>query len=522
MTGGVTSTPSGDRVKEHEVNRFTAVVAAVAIAAGAAACTSKASTSTSGGAKSLTLGALTDVRSFDPAKEENGHQVQYLEAVYDTLLHRKPDGTLEPGLATAWTFSPDRLTLTLDLRKDAKFADGTAVDAKAVVASFERFAKANGPRAAAMAVVSKYTATTDSQVTLTLSQPDPGLLTELTLTAGMVVNPKDADSDKLTTAGSGSGPYVLDTAATTKSDHYTFVRSKNYYDAKAYPYDKIVIRVLTDATARMNALLSGQVDAAFGGAAGVTQAQSAGLQVIKSQGDWQGLFLVDRQGKVLKPLGDVRVRRAINHAIDGDAILKNVMKGFGTPTTQIFSPTSAAYDPSLDDRYPYDPAKAKALLAEAGYPNGFTLPMPQPPILTELFPVIKQQLAAVGIKVAYTATTPAEGLTPYFSGKYPAFAFSWGASDPWVDAIVLASKAGSWNVLKVDDPQITNLMGQVAMADGAAQADAYKKLSAYLVDQAWFDPWYILDNLYFAKKTVHVEPQAQQVIPDLDNFTPQA
>jgi peptide/nickel transport system substrate-binding protein len=493
----------------------------VALAVGVAACSgSDPASQTKGGGESLTLGALSDVRSFDPAAEEVGHQMQYLEAVYDTLLHRAPDGTLEPGLAREWAYSEDKVTLTLDLREDAKFSDGTPLDADAVVASLERFAKANGPRASALAAVTGYDAPSATRVVLTLGRPDPALLNNLTLVAGMIVNPAVTDSAALANSGAGSGPYVLDAGTTTKADHYTFVRSKHYYDEEAYPYDKIVIRVLAEPTARLNALRSGQVDAAVGDVASLDQAESAGLTVVKSPGDWQGLFLIDRDGTVAKELGDVRVRQAINHAIDGDAILENLVKGHGAPTTQIFSPSSTAYDTDLDDAYPYDKAKAKQLLADAGYPDGFTLSLPQPPILPELFPVIKQQLGEVGIRVEYTATTEAEGLTPYFSGKFPAFAFSWGASDPWLDASLLTGKDGAWNVLHAEDPEMADLMGRIAIADGEEQAALYQQLSARIVAEAWFNPWYVLDNLYFADDSVDVQAQAQQVVPDLDNFSP--
>src|SRR5207249_3392144 len=111
------------------------------------------------------------------------------------------------------------------------------------------------------------------------------------------------------------------------------------------------------------------------------QVKGAGYSLAQWELDWAGLLLLDRSGKINPALKDVRVRQAINYAFDKQALLKALQKGYATPSTQIFPPRSPGYDTSLDSKYDYNPTKAKQLLSDAGFANGFTLAMPTTPLL---------------------------------------------------------------------------------------------------------------------------------------------
>lgn len=473
------------------------------------------------GEETLDLGVITDVVSFDPAQSDVGQLLQFLQPAYDALIRLDEEGELQPFLATEWEYTDaDNKVLELTLREDVVFSDGEKLDAASVVSSLERFKASNGPRASALAAVDSFEAVDASTVRLTLSAPDPALVHNLALVAGMITNPS-ADPDELASIPAGTGPYVLDTEATRRGDVYVFIRNENYYDPSAFPFDKVTLRVLTDPTARLNAVKTGQIDATLGFAAQIAEAEASGLSTLSWPGDWQGLFLVDRAGQTTPALADARVRQAINYAIDGDGILETVTFGEGEPTTQMFYPGTPAYDPALDSAYPFDPEKARELLAEAGYPDGFTLSMPSSDaFLPEVYPLLQQQLADVGITVEFTPLPASSGIAPLLGGEFPAFFFSWGASQNWLDATLLLSAQGAWNPFHADDPEIADLMSRIAVAAPDQQDALCAELSAYVVDQAWFAPLYVQNNLAFYGPDITVTPQAQQSNPALYNYKP--
>ncbi|MFC6879343.1 MULTISPECIES: ABC transporter substrate-binding protein [Actinomadura] len=495
-------------------------MSALLLAVTLAGCSSGAQDS-SEARQTLTLGAIVDVASFDPSQSDVGHFMQYLQPAYDTLIKIDSHNELQPMLATKWTYTDAaRTKLKLTLRGDVKFSDGTAMDAEAVAKSLKRFKAANGPRSSALQNVTSVTAPDKTTVDLTLASPDPALVHNLGLVAGMITNPAAAATG-LKSTPAGTGPYVLDTKKTSRGNAYAFVRNQHYYNAAAFPFNEIDIRVMTDATARLNAVKTGEADGAVALASQARTAKGSGLNVLSSPGDWQGLFLNDRNGKTVKAMSDVRVRQAISHAIDGDAILKSYAFGQGTSSTQIFYPGTAAYDNSLNSRYPYDPAKAKQLLAEAGYAGGFTLTMPSMTALfASVYPIIQEELGAVGIKVVYKSQPASAGLTPYLSEEFPAYLFSWGSSDNWLDANLLLARNGAWNPFHASDTTIESLMKRIAAASGPAQDALYKQLSGYVVGQAWFVPFYVADNIYMASTSVKVVAQPEQVVPSIYNYSP--
>lgn len=497
------------------------LAAAAALVLALTGCAASGGDADADAEETLDLGAMVDVTSFDPAQSDVGHLLQYLQPAYDTLVRIDDEGELQPMLATSWAYvDAGNTVLELELRDDVLFSDGTELTAGAAAASLERFKAANGPRSTALAAVETFEDVDETTLRLHMSSPDPALIHNLGMVAGMITNPAVPDTE-LASVPAGTGPYVLDASATRRGDVYVYTRNDNYYDVEAFPFDQVSVRVLADPTARLNAVKTGQVDATYGLPGQVAEAESSGLTVVEAPGDWQGLFLVDRDGTLTSALGDVRVRQAINSAIDGDAILEQIAFGEGSPTTQMFYPGTPAYDEALNGSYPFDPEHARELLAEAGYADGFTLSMPSmDTFLPEVYPIIQQQLADVGITVEFTPLTPASGITPFLSGEFPAYFFSWGASQNWLDASLLLSADGGWNPFKVDDPVIADLMARIATASGEEQDALYAELSAYAVERAWFAPFYVVNNLMFAGDDVTVAPQPQQVTPSLYNYKP--
>jgi peptide/nickel transport system substrate-binding protein len=241
-------------------------------------------------------------------------------------------------------------------------------------------------------------------------------------------------------------------------------------------------------------------------------------------GEWQGIILQDRAGTLVPALKNVKVRQAINYALDRETILKTFYNGLGQVSTQTFNPASEAWDESLNTKYPYDPGKAKALLAEAGYPNGFDLPITYSNgFMTPLVPIVSQYLSDVGIKVVPTAIAGfANGGLQTLTGS-PAFMLSFSTNIPaWTDVLNKLTPTSLWNNFKYTDPTVTQLLTDIPLNQGEKQAALYKQLNAHIVDEAWFAPIATLKNVYLSSPKIKVTMQRAQLIPSLRYFAPAA
>ncbi|RFA08136.1 hypothetical protein B7R54_02070 [Subtercola boreus] len=501
---------------------FALLTAAALALGGCSASTDSGSEGQSGTGGTLTIGALVDVKSFDPAQAHIGHYVQYYQAVYDSLLRREADGTLVPMLATKWVYNDDNTQLTLTIRSDVKFSDGTVLDASAVKVNLDRFRQGNGPDASTLKQVSDVSAPDATTVVITLSAADPALLDYLGNADGFIASPAAAAAGGLDTTPVGSGPYTLDKNATVASSTYTFTKTPGYWDPSLQVYDTIVLKPITDTTAMLNALISGQVDAALLTPKTADQAKGAGMTEYTYPTDWQGLLIFDRDGSTVPALANVKVRQAIKYAIDKDALLAQVGKGLGTTTSQVFGKGTPAFDPALDSTYAYDPAKAKQLMADAGYAGGFSVTMPTvsgffDPALTA---GIQQNLSDIGITVNWENIQGSDFVSGLTQGKWPMSWFSLFQGSPWVAVNQIVAPTATYNPDRTTDPEVEKLIGGIQSGSEADQATAAKALNSYLTDQAWFAPFYRPDQVFFTDSQTTTAPQLQQAVPSLYSYAP--
>jgi peptide/nickel transport system substrate-binding protein len=466
----------------------------------------------------LNLGQLQDISSWDPGQAHVGSKLVPYQLAYDTLILREPDGSYSPMLATTWGYTDDtNSTFSLDLRTDVTFSDGEKLDAEAVKANLDHFRSANGPQANQLAGVSEVEAVDDDTVEIHLDKPNPALEYYLSQAAGLIGSPDQLGTDALASAPVGSGPYEMDTTASVAGNQYVFTARDDYWNPELQHWDEIVLKVLSDPAARVNALASGQVDSVPLDARTVGQAEGTGAQLITWNSDWMGLLLFDRDGSLNPALADVRVRQAINYAFDRDTILKQLGGGYGEVTSQVFGTTTTAYDEDLDDYYGYDPEKAKQLLAEAGYPDGFTLTMPV--AVEQVAPFFVQPLADIGITVEATSV-PIQNYQPELgSGKYPAAWWTLFQGPTWVAIQQLLSTDALYNPLDSTTPELQSMIDGVAAGGDDAEAQA-TDLARYLTENAWFVPWFRAEAIIGADADVHVEPQVEQAVPSIYNYTP--
>ncbi|WGD37293.1 ABC transporter substrate-binding protein [Lysinibacter sp. HNR] len=473
------------------------------------------------GNTTLTLGSLLEPVSLDPSQAQEGHRMPFYQAVYDTLIQRLPNGDLEPMLATEWEYNEDRTVLTLTLRDDVTFSDGEKFNAAAAQANLERFRTGNGPQGHTLDAVTSVEAHGDTTLTITLDAPDPALLSYLSNAAGLMASPAVIGTEGVKTNPVGSGPYTLDKSSTVVGSQYTYIKSKDYWQPELQQYDKIIIKPIPDVTARYNALVSGQVDVALLDSKTAAQAEGAGFVPHTAQVDWQGFIIHDREGQIVPALADVRVRQAINHAVDGGAILQEIQKGRGTSTGQVFGPGATAYDEALNSTYSYDPQKARALMSEAGYASGFSVSFPTASVADPaLTAVMVEQMAAVDITLNLVEVPINEYISEVTSGKYPIVWMQLFQPSTWVNINQLIAPKALFNALSTSDPEVSRLIDEIRDASEEESVPLAQELNQYLVDQAWFAPWYRVDALVYSKDTVKVETQVEQVVPSIYNYSP--
>lgn len=468
----------------------------------------------------LSLGIVGDVTSWDPSQAHVGHYLQPYQAAYDTLLYRTPDGELEPMLATEWSYNDDNTVLTLELRDDVTFSDGAAFNADAVKANMDAFKVANGRQATQLNSLDEVVVVDEDTVEVHLTAPDPAMTYYLSQAAGLMGSPESLGSDAIASTPVGSGPYVMDTGSSQAGSVYVFTAREGYWNPDMQKWNRIEMRVLTDVTARLNALLSGQVDATSLDVKTGPQAVSQGKTEYLEVDGWNGLLLIDRDGEVNPAMADVRVRQALNYAFDRETMFTEVNASNGEVTNQVFGTTSGAFIEELESRYPYDPDMAKQLLAEAGYGDGLTLTMPAMPGLESTYAVVTQQLADVGITLQTEAITSQEVYTSITDKKYPMVWFQLFQGEAWVNINQwISTSATQFNPYGSTTPELQEMIDEVQVAGDEAGEKA-KAVNEYVTEEAWFVPWYRVNSLYYADPSVDVVTQTQQAVPSIYNFTP--
>lgn len=469
------------------------VVTALALAA-CSAGNSNTGDNGSAGPADLTIALNSAPNSLDPAQAAVGPGLNYTDPAYATLLSRKADGTLAAGLADKWGYVGSGNTkFRLSLRKGAKFADGTPITADDVVNSIKYFQKGSGP---AGSYFRPLTFSTPDNSTLVASSPTPypdmGALFTPEFLGGAIINPAGLKNPKkLASTTFGAGPYVLSAQQSVSGDHYVYLPNKNFYDQSAIHFKKITVRVMPNVNSQAQALKSGQIDVMYGTPdVAPTVADVSSLTTIKSPTTWAGLFLLDREGTVVKGLRDERVRQALNFAIDRAAITKAVYGDYGKPLSQPAMPGYDGYSPASADAYPYDPAKAKQLLKAAGYKNGLTIPVNYgsfDPSTTKMLQAVQDQLAKVGVTLKLKAAANFGGwVNDLLSKKYAATVLTpgqGGGANFYAQQAGFA-KTGIMNVFGVGDKDVDAAFARLAKSDAQSSGAAAKDLTDVIVRKA--------------------------------------
>jgi peptide/nickel transport system substrate-binding protein len=491
------------------------MVAVIALAMILAACSGTSSKTggttgaSSGHGGTLTIGINREFGSLNPAVDSGlsgGDGVVYLP--YATLVTMNPqNGAFSPGLAQSYGFvGTGNTTYQLKLRPNLKFADGTPLDAQAVKKWFIYFPTAPGTTLGGYIQTTSIDTPNDVTVVLHLKAPTPLMTDYLSSGWGMVVSPKALASPAQLSAGApGAGPYVYDQSQTVTGTGatYTLVPNKYYYDQSQIKWSKIVIKVISDPAAMLRSLQAGQIDVAEGSATTLSAAESAGLHVsVGPDGGTANVVFFDSNGTRVKALADVRVRQALNYAIDRAAIVKSLFNGAAEPTS--VPGVSDVSDPALTTYYPYDPQKAKQLLAQAGYPNGFTFGLTAPTfgtlVGTSLTQAVVQDWANIGVKVHLVQPTTTPDLYKTFLSQ----------SAYLIDVTNIPTLQDAYNFLpgSVPNPLNVNYAGVVKVYDQALtapvdqQSQLREQLVKDIVTEAYTAPIAASSNIIYSTNNV--------------------
>lgn len=371
---------------------------------------SSATSGASTGGGTVTVGLTLEPSNLD-IRETSGVALDQvlIDNVYEGLVSRVPGGGIEPSLATDWTVSDDALTYTFTLAPDVTFSNGDALTSQDVVWNLQEVAKGEAVDASTLGQVSDVSAPDDTTVVITLAQPNPDLLWALGGRPGLVLDP-DATNDPKTSA-IGSGPYLL--SSWKQGDSLTLVRNDDYW-GDPVKVDSVVFRYITDTNAAVNALNSGDLDVLAPIVADLRD-QVTDPDINLVEGDASDKFVL-AFNNAAAPLDDVKVRQAIRYAIDHEALVEargGVDALLGGP----IAPGDPGYE-DLTDLFPHDTAKAKKLLAEAGYADDLTLDLTLPNIYGSTFPdLLTSQLAEVGITLNSNVVDFSTWLTDVYTNK---------------------------------------------------------------------------------------------------------
>jgi len=365
------------------------------------------------------LGMILEPPGLDPtiaAAAAIGEVVHY--NVFEGLTKINVDGSVTPLLAERWEHTPDGKVYTFRLRPGVTFSDGSPLDAEVVKFAFDRARAPTSTNKAKKAVwdnVSSVTAHDARTVILTLNNADAALPFRLGENTAVILHPKTAA--QAATQPVGTGPYKLE--SWSKGSAVTLARWDGHREAARAKLRRVTFRFINDPSAQVAALLAGDIDGMprFGALQALAQFRSDPrftVEVGSTAG--KGLLAINNRRK---PFDDVRVRRAIAHAIDRKAFIDGAQEGLGRPIGSHFAPTDAGYL-DLTGRYPHDVERAKALLREAGVstPLNVTLTLPPPPYARKGGEIVAAQLARIGIVAKIENVEWAQWLAGPFKGNF--------------------------------------------------------------------------------------------------------
>nr|WP_263327236.1 ABC transporter substrate-binding protein [Neobacillus sp. Marseille-Q6967] len=460
------------------------------------------------GNKSFVFARGGDSVSLDPSEVTDSESENVSQSILETLVtFAEGKTTIEPLLATEWQETDNGLTYTFKLREGVKFHDGTDFNAEAVVYNFERWM--NGKDNAAFPVyasvfggfkgdethnLQSVEAIDPYTVKFTLKHVMPTFLKSLALTPFSISSPAaiEKHGKEYSSHPVGTGPFVFE--EWKRNDRIVLNKNKDYW-LEGYPkMDQVIFRTIADNSARLNALMSGEIDMMDGLDPGTIEQIQAdkNFQLISRPSLNIGYlgFTVTR-----KPFDNKLVRQALNHAVNKDEMIKAFFAGQADPAKNPIPPSVEGYNDAID-AYPYDVKKAKELLAEAGYPDGFdmevwAMPVSRPymPDANRVSEFLQSSFAKIGVNVKIVTYEWATYLDKVKAGEADAFLLGWtganGDADDFIYSLWHKDNIGSLNSTHYSNEKVNILLTQArSITDEGKRKELYQNVQEIMHDDA--------------------------------------
>lgn len=472
--------------------RAVGVVVALTTAALVAACSAGSGEGTGGARTDVVVGLTGEPTNLDFTTTSGSAIPQLLmNNVYEGLVTIDQEGEVQPRLAESWEVNGDRTVYTFTLHEGVTFSDGSPFTADDVVASIGRV-KDDWTLSlkSKMDVVKKAEATSDTEVAVTLRHPSNSWLFDMGTSVGAMF-PDDLSAD-LATEAVGTGPYTVEDVA--PGDHITLAARDDYW-GEAPGIQDVTVRYFADANAQANAVRAGDIDMAYNLQAPDLLAgleRDEDLQVIDGTSTGEVLLALNNTEP---PFDDLRVRRAVMHAIDRKAVLDTAWAGHGELIGSMVPPTDPYYQ-DLTDAYPYDPDRAKELLAEAGAEDlSITFDVPTRPYAEAVAQVVVSQLKDVGIDAKIVpAEFPAVWLDKVFT------------EHDYQMSVILHTEARDMLTIfgdpdyyiGYDNPRVTEVAEEADRSSPDQYVAGMQEVARMIVDDAASDPLFLFPNTVVA------------------------
>jgi peptide/nickel transport system substrate-binding protein len=435
----------------------------------------------------LRIGLNEDPDALDPARGGSFVGRLVFAAVCDKLVDTDRNNEFVPGLATAWSWSPDNLALTLTLRDGVLFHDGERFDAEAARINLERYRNApESLRKGELKPVSAVEVIDAKTIRLRLGQPYAPLVAALSDRAGMMVSPKAIDrlGPRLADELPCTGPFKL--TERVAQDRIVVDRFPGYWDAASIKLDRVIYQPIPDTTVRLVNLKSGQLDMIerIGPTDAAAVKADPKLRLISQPA--LAYYTLSFNLADGSPLRDPLVREALEASIDRVALNQVVMEGQFIPSNQFEAPGSRYFDASRPVP-PRDVTRAKALLSKAGVAHpGFTLSVGNQPVELQVGEVIQSMANEAGFEVKLRASEANALIAAAKAGDYQAQLAIWsGRVDPDGNVSIWLASDGFLNWGKYNSPKFDDILKRArAVTDVAARQALYRDLAdVYLTDR---------------------------------------
>lgn len=495
---GSAATPAGHN-RGISVTRLLGVLVIVAVS-GIMTVTNPPHSSAVTPSDAIVIGMEAEPPNLDPAQYSGLHSARPIRRMFEGLTRQKEDSTdVEPSLAKSWEISPDGRVYTFKLREGVRFHDGTSLDATAVKSSLDRPIDPNHPAykwgkwsfvTGNLSVVKQVEVVDPLTVRVTLKSAYAPFLVSLADVSTYVVSPKavDASKEDFPNHPVGTGPYRF--GSWNRGSQILLERWDGYWGPRPRAA-RLVYRWMVEDQARVTELLTGNVDLIVPVPPEVLPQlqKDPNVAVYRQRGVhfWYLGLNLDK-----KPLNDRRVRQAIAYAVDKQAITRDTLRGTAAVADGMIMPGSWGYNPGIR-KYRHDVAKAKALLAEAGYPHGFDVNFWAPEsgsgmqIPKEMATLIQAQLAEAGIRAKLQFMEWASYLARLRGSDHEIFANSWlaGTEDPdkTYYFLIHSSSIPFPNRAHYKSPRVDALLDEArATVDQKKRAELYRQVQDILSD----------------------------------------